>query len=82
MLIKPYYFFALRVSALVLYVKPLANGRNVVAHRLPTLLHVTCCVRLHTPCCMLLGVVSAQSLKPVKLLATCKRTQQFLTLLG
>ena len=28
-----------------------------------------------TPCCMLLRVV-AQNLKPVKLLATCKRTQQ------
>ena len=28
-----------------------------------------------TPCCVLSGVV-AQSLKPVKLLATCKRTQQ------
>ena len=28
-----------------------------------------------TPCCMLLGVVE-KSLKPVKLIATCKRTQQ------
>ena len=35
-----------------------------------TLLDVTCCVRLHT----LLHVV-AQSLKLVKRLATCKRTQ-------
>ena len=34
-----------------------------------------------TPRCMLLGVV-AQSLKPVKLLATFKRTQQLPTLLG
>ena len=25
-----------------------ANGRNVVGQQLPTLLHVTCCVRLHT----------------------------------
>ena len=33
-----------------------------------------------TPCCVLLGVV-AQSLKPVKLLATCKRTQQLPTML-
>ena len=32
-------------------------------------------------CCVLLGVV-AQNLKPVKLLATCKRTQQPPTLLG
>ena len=36
---------------------------------------------LCTPCCMLFGV-AAQSLKPVKLLATCKRTQQLTTLLG
>ena len=33
-----------------------------------------------TPCCMLLRV--AQSLKPVKLLATWKRTQQLTALLG
>ena len=33
-----------------------------------------------TPCCMLLGVV-ATSLKPIKLLATCKRTQQLPTML-
>ena len=33
-----------------------------------------------TPCCMLLGVV-AQSLEPVKLLATCKWTQQLPTML-
>ena len=39
-----------------------ANGRNIVGQQLPTLLDVTCCVRLHT----LLHVV-AQSLKPVKL---------------
>ena len=43
-------------------VKPRANGRNIVGRQLPTLLDVTCCVRLHT----LLHVV-AQSLKPVKL---------------
>ena len=41
--------------------KPRANGRNIVGQQLPTLLDVTCCVRLHT----LLHV--AQSLKPVKL---------------
>ena len=39
-----------------------ANGRNIVGQQLPTLLDVTCCVRLH----ILLHVV-AQSLKPVKL---------------
>ena len=43
------------------------------------------CWRLHvasvcTPCCMLLGFV-ALSLKPVKLLATWKRTQQLPTML-
>ena len=42
--------------------KPRANGRNIVGQQLPTLLDVTCYVRLHT----LLDVV-AQSLKPVKL---------------
>ena len=48
-----------------------ANGRNIVDQQLPTLLDVTCCVRC-TPCCMLFNVV-AQSLKPVKRLAPCKR---------
>ena len=46
-----------------------------------TLLDVTCCVRLHT----LLHVVGngwAKSWKPVKLLATCKGTQQLPTLLA
>ena len=61
-------------------VKPLANGRNIVGQQLPTLLDVTCCVRLYT-CCMLLRVV-AQSLKLVKLLATHKLTQQLQTMLG
>ena len=28
--------------------KPRANGRNIVGQQLPTLLDVTCCVRLHT----------------------------------
>ena len=42
-----------------------------------TLLDITCCVRFHT----LLRVV-APSLKPVKLLATYKRTQQLPTLLA
>ena len=55
------------------------TGHNIVRQELPTLWHVTCCVRFHNGpvacCCVLLGVV-AQSLKPVKRLATCKRTRQ------
>ena len=68
------------------HVKPRANGRNIVGQQLPTLLDL-CCVRLHTQfnvvvcCCVLLGVV-AQSLKPVKRLAKCKRTQQLPTLMA
>ena len=69
-------------------VVPCANlGRNIVGKQPPTLLYVTCCVRLHTLlhvvacCCLLLGVV-VQSLNPVKLLATCKQTQQVPTMLG
>ena len=54
-----------------------ADGRNTVSQQLPTLLDVTCCVRLHTllhfvACCWKL----LRSVKSVKLLATCKRTQQ------
>ena len=30
------------------YLKPRANGRSIVGQQLPTLLDVTCCVRLHT----------------------------------
>ena len=45
-----------------------------------TLFDVICCVHLQ-PRRMLLRVV-AQSLKPVKLLATCKRTQQLPVMLG
>ena len=52
-------------------IKRCVNGRNIVGQQLPTLLDVTCCVRLHT----LLYVV-AQSLKPVKLFS-----QQLPTLL-
>ena len=47
------------------YLKPRANGRSIVGQQLPTLLDVTCCVRLHTPL-HVLNVV-AQSLKHVKL---------------
>ena len=53
--------------------KPHANGRNIVGQQLPTLLDIICCVLY-----MLLEVV-AQSLKPVKRLSTCKRTQQLST---
>ena len=38
---------------------PLANRSNVVVKQLPTLLYVTCCVRLQTLCCMLLRVDSS-----------------------
>ena len=44
-------------------IKPRANGRNIVGQQLPTLLDVTCCVRLHTLlhvvgcCCVLLRKV-------------------------
>ena len=69
-------------------VVPRSNlGRNIVGKQLPTLLYVTCCVRLHTllhvvACrCVLLGVV-AQSVNPVKLLATCKQTQKVPAMLG
>ena len=54
--------------------------RKWTQHCEPTtsnIVDVTCYVRLHT----LLHVV-AQNLKPVKLLATCKRTQQLPTLLA
>jgi len=30
------------------FLKPRTNGRNIVGQQLPTLLDVTCCVRLHT----------------------------------
>ena len=46
---------------------------NIVGQQLPTLFDVTCCLRLQTP----LHVV-AQSLKPVKRLTPCKRTQHSL----
>ena len=50
------------------FVKPRANGRNIVGQQLPNLLDVTCCVRLYSlTCCWMLLRVVAQSLKPVKL---------------
>ena len=47
--------------------KPRANGRNIVGQQLPTLLDVTCCVRVHTMwhvvgcCCVLLRKVWKRS---------------------
>ena len=66
----------------IMYLNPHENGLNIVGQQLPTVLDVTCCVRLHTLLhdVVCLGVV-AQSLKPIKLLATCKRTQQLPTML-
>ena len=72
-----------RKSVICIYqsIKPRASGRNIVGQQLPTffgcytlrpLAHPAAC------CCVLLGVV-AQSLKPIKLLATCKQTQQLPT---
>ena len=68
---------SLRIVPCIITFKPGANGRNIVGQQLPTLFDVTCWIRLHR--CVLLGV-DAQSLKPVKLLATCKRTQQLPTM--
>ena len=54
----------------------LANTSNIVGcYMLRPFAHPVAC------CCVLLGVV-AQCLKPVKLLAACKRTQQLPTLLA
>ena len=56
-----------------LFLQPRANGRNIVGNHFSTLSDVTFFnPAVCTPCCMLLGVF-AQSLNPVKLLATCKR---------
>ena len=44
-------------------------------------LDVRCCVRLHNLLHVVGSSVVAESLKPVKLLATCKRTQQLPTML-
>ena len=76
--------FVLYIAASLL-IKSRPNGRNIVGQQLPTWLDVICCASVCTPCCImpgrvLLGVVT-QSLKPVKLLATRKQTQQLPTLL-
>ena len=59
--VKGLFKSALNLSS---YFKPLANRRSIVGQQLPTLLDVTCCVRLHTrPCCMLLDVVACYCAK-------------------
>ena len=66
----------------LLVVRLRANGRNIVDQQLPTLLDVTCCLRLHTllhfvGCCcvMLLGKLFSQQL-PTFLLFRDRRQQQ------
>ena len=67
--------FALRLSFNTDRVKAPGKGCNIVeCYMLRPFAHPVAC------CCALLGVV-AQYLKPVKLLATCKRTQQLPTML-
>ena len=58
---------------------PMQTGSTLLANS-PKLCWMLRVASVCTPCCMLLGVV-AQSLKPIKLLATCKRTQQPPTML-
>ena len=55
----------LDTALISMYIKLRANGRNIVGQQLPTLLDVTCCVRLNT----LLHVVACCCAKfePVKL---------------
>ena len=68
-------YFALRLTLNMDRVKPPGNGRNIAGcYMVRPFAHPVSC------CCMLLGV-AAESLKPVKLLATCKRTQQLPTML-
>ena len=57
------------------FVKAHVNGHNIVDQQHSTLLGPTCCVRLHGTTTMLALV--AYSLKPVKLLSPCKRTQHY-----
>ena len=68
-------YFALRLTLNMDRVKPPGNGRNIAGcYMVRPFAHPVSC------CCMLLGV-AAESLKPVKLLATCKWTQQLPTML-
>ena len=41
----------LNYNVFALEIKPRANGHNIVGQQLPTLLDVTCCVRLHVVAC-------------------------------
>ena len=58
---------------------PMQTGSTLLANN-PKLCWMLRVVPVCTPCCLLLRVV-AQSLKPIKLFATCKRTQQLPTML-
>ena len=68
-------FYQTRFQSTVsgLHLKAHANGRNIVDKQHAILLGPTCCARLHGTTTMLALV--AYSLKPVKLLGPCKRTQ-------
>ena len=62
-------------------IKPHASGRNIVGEQVPTLSgYMLCPPPLVASCCLLLGAF-VQSLKPVKLLVTCKRTQYCVNIL-
>ena len=65
---KDIYFFFLPLPSLTLPLYLFSTLRSFFFQSPVT-------TKVCTPCCMLLLVV-AQNLKPVKLLATCKRTQQ------
>ena len=61
-------------NTIVSIVKPRANGRNIVDQQLPTLLDVTCCVRLHillhgVGCCCA-KFETGQTFRPVQTDAT------------
>ena len=63
----------------ILALEARANGRNIVGQQLSKLLDE---YAHHSACCCLLFGVDAQSLKPVKRLATRKRTHLLPTLLA
>ena len=62
-----------RACLYFIHLKAHANGRNIVGKQNAALLGPTCCVRLPGTTTMLALV--AYSLKPVKRLGPCKRTQ-------
>ena len=61
------------LQQLLVDLKVLANGRNIVGQQHATLMGPTCCVRLHGATTMLALV--AHCLKPVKLLGPCMQTE-------